>query len=175
MKYTITIGGRGAEVITHEITEEQYQKLKEGGVEEEQMDQDEIDEVLGLEHLFEDIEPRYAGAYLDSLYLQVKDENDVVIHTIEEIDYDNITSDEVYCDEKKYLFIEDYCKGDFWVYNIELDEEFDKNKLKLQLTDVGCRFDLVTGLVYDGNNFEDERDYGDTSGKGFYYILNEGY
>lgn len=175
MKYTITIGGRGAEVITHQITEEQYEVFKEGRVEEDQMEHDEINDVLGLEYLFEDTELRYVGAYLDSLYLQVKDENDVVIHTMEKIDYDNIISDEVYCDEKHYLFIEDYSKGDFWEYNIELEEEFDKDKLVLQLTDIGCRIDLVTGISYNGNNFEDERDYGDTSSKGFYYILSEEY
>ena len=173
MKYTITIGGRGAEVITHQITEEQYNIFKEGRVEEDQMEHDEIDDILGLEALFEDTELRYMGAYLDSLYLQVKDENNVVIHTIEKIDYDNITSDEVYCDGNHYLFIEDYSKGDFWEYNIELEEEFDKDKLVLQLTDIGCRIDLVTGISYNGNTFEDERDYGDTSSKGFYYILSE--
>ena len=175
MKYTITIGGRGSEVMIYEITEEQHQTLKEGRVEEDQMDHDEINEVLGLEFLFDNVEPRYMGAYLDSLYLEVKDENDVVIHTIEKIYYDKITSDEVYCDGKHYFFIEDYCKGEFWVYNIELDEEFDKDKLILQLTDVGCRVDLVTGITYNGNNFEDERDYGDTSSKGYYYSLSEGY
>jgi hypothetical protein len=47
--------------------------------------------------------------------------------------------------------------------------------LILQLTDVGCRIDLVTGITYNGNSFEDERDYGDTSSKGFYYSLSEGY
>jgi hypothetical protein len=31
----------------------------------------------------------------------------------------------------------------------------------------------VTGISYDGNKFEDVRDYGDTSSKGFYYILSE--
>jgi hypothetical protein len=173
MKYTITIGGRGSEVITHKLTEEQHNTFKEGRVEEDQMEHDEIDDILGLEALFEDTEPRYMGAYLDSLYLQVKDENDEVVFTQEVIDYDKIISDEVYCDGNHYLFIEDYSKGDFWVYNIELEEEFDKDKLVLELTDIGCRIDLVTGISYDGNKFEDVRDYGDTSSKGFYYILSE--
>ena len=173
MKYTITIGGRGSEVITYKITEEQYLTLKEGSVEEDQMDHEQINEVLGLEYLFDNIEPRFMGAYLDSLYLEVKDENDVVIHILEKIDYDKIISDEVYCDGNHYLFIEDYSKGDFWVYNIELEEEFDKDKLVLELTDIGCRIDLVTGISYDGNKFEDVRDYGDTSSKGFYFNLSD--
>lgn len=174
MKYTITIGGRGADVITYELTEEQHQTLKEGGVEEDQMDHDEINDVLGFEYLFDNIEPKYNGAYLDSLHIEVKDENNVVIYTMEKIDYDKTISNEVYCDEKHYFFIEDYSKGDFWVYNIELDEEFDKDKLILQLTDVGRRIDLVTGIMYDSNDFDDERDHGDTSSKGYYYHLTTG-
>jgi hypothetical protein len=173
MKYRITIGGRGAEVITHKITKEQHNIFIEGNVDEDLMSHDEINDVLGLEYLFDDTELRYMGAYPESLYLQVKDENDEVIFTQETIDYDKIISDEVYCDDNHYLFMQDYSKGEFWVYEIEIEEEFDKDKLILELTDVGCIVDLVTGISYDGNKFEDVRDYGDTSSKGFYFNLSD--
>ena len=51
MKYTIEVNGKGAESFLHKLTEEQYETLQDGGVEEDQMDQDQISEILGVDFL----------------------------------------------------------------------------------------------------------------------------
>ena len=61
MKYTIEVNGKGAESFLHKLTEEQYETLQDGGVEEDQMDHDQISEILGVDFL--DTEDIITGIY----------------------------------------------------------------------------------------------------------------
>jgi len=52
MNYKIEIQGRGSEFTIYELTEEQKEKLQDGGIEDDVMDSDQICEVLEVEDYF---------------------------------------------------------------------------------------------------------------------------
>jgi fructokinase len=49
MKYKITLGGRGADIYVHRLNEEQHKLLKEGEVEKEKIDMDDIAKIINKE------------------------------------------------------------------------------------------------------------------------------
>ena len=79
-RYTIEIGGRGAECYVFPLTDEQLTNLKIGGIVEEKMDMDNVYQILGVESVL-DTDFTYVGPYDDSdmYYIKVLDENDEVI------------------------------------------------------------------------------------------------
>ena len=82
---------------------------------------------------------------------------------------------QIYNENKKYLFIEDYCKGQHIVYDIPLEEEFDISKLKFKIADISERIEIVEGITYEGQDFDLYKSYGTTDSKGLYYILKQEY
>lgn len=189
MKYKIILGGRGSDVWVHRLTEEQKEKLYDGGVEEDMMDVDEICEVLGVENL-DQTDEVYGGPYLNdkNFTLEVFDETgkkvwdsyngkesytekekeefwDFDMDLCEQYDYYEIVAD-----DNNILLVEDYQKGEWRQYEIETDL-FDPNQITPIVKEVGERIPIITGLCYEGKELE-TKDWLDTTSKGFYYHLN---
>jgi len=75
-------------------------------------------------------------------------------------------------EEDKSLIIEDYTKGQFFQYDIELDEEFDPKKLKPIVTEIGERVEIITNFTYNETDLSLFKEYGDYWSKGLTYYLN---
>ena len=173
MKYTIEVNGRGGENFIHKLTEEQYETLQDGGVEDNDMSQDQISEVLGTHFLEaeEMITGIYPGSDSDNISITVKDESDEVVWESED-DFDFEEYENYYqFNDTHYLSVEDYQKGNFFNYTLETDEEFNPEMLVAVLVELldGCS-ELITDIKY--KDHEMIKDYGDTSSKGFTYMLN---
>ena len=171
MKYTIEVNGRGGENFIHKLTEEQYETLQDGGVEDNDMSQDQISEVLGTHFL--EAEEMITGIYTgsDNISITVKDESDEVVWESEDdFDFEEYV-DEYQFNDTHYLSVEDYQKGNFFNYTLETDEEFNPEMLVSVLVELldGCS-ELITDIKY--KDHEMIKDYGDTSSKGFTYMLN---
>jgi len=188
MKYKIILGGRGADVWVHNLTEEQREQLEEGNVEGDEMDIDQIAEVLGLDHI-DGTDEVYGGPYMGktNFVIEVYDEEDKKIwdsyngketFTDEEakefwdFDYDLIEEydkHEIVADSENTLLVEDYQKGNWRQYEIETDS-FDPNKITPVVKEVGEMIEIITGLCYEGVELETV-DWLDTWSKGYYYHL----
>ena len=185
MKYTIEVNGKGAEAFIHKLTgyytqtnfyqiqstEEQYENLLEGGVEDDAMDVDEINEVLGMDFL--DSEDIITGIYTggENIQIIVKDEEgEVVWESDEDFEFEEY-QDEYKFNDTTYFSAEDYQKGNFFNYVLETDEDFNPELLSAVLVEIlDGRSELITDIKYNGQ--EMEKEYGDTISKGFTYMLN---
>ena len=100
----------------------------------------------------------------------VTDESeDVIWKSDDEFDFEEYEDDYRYNDGR-YLLIEDYIKGNFFNYILETDEDFNPELLSSKLIELlDGRSELITDIKYDGQ--EMEKEYGDTSSKGFTYML----
>lgn len=171
MKYTIEVNGKGAEAFIHKLTEDQYEALQDGGVEEDQMDTDQISEVLGVDFLETDniITGIYTGG--ENIQIIVKDDSgEIVWESDDEFDFES-WEDDYQFNDTTYFSAEDYQKGNFFNYTLETDEEFNPEMLTAVLVELldGCS-ELITDIKY--NEHEMIKDYGDTISKGFNYMLN---
>ena len=178
MKYKIKLGGRGADIWVHDINEEQKKLLKEGNVTSDQMEMDDIAKVLNVE-MVDESDEIFTGVYdeRDAIVIEVRDESgDLIFDSTEEDNWyfddetmmDNDNYDSVHEGDNKF-FVESYSKGNFFAFELEC-EEFDPTKLSPKLVEIGERFQLITGLYYDGQELEKEFD--DYWGKGYYYHLS---
>lgn len=180
MKYKIKLGGRGADIWVHEITEEQKTILKEGNVEQDKMEMDDIAKVLNKE-MVDDSDIIYTGVYDEAsdMVIEVYDENgDLVFDSTENGDswyfdedmmMDNDNYESVY-EEGNFFFVESYSKGNFFEFELEC-EEFNPKLLTPELLEINDRWQLITGLYYDGKKIE-YPEFGDYWGKGYYYHLS---
>jgi hypothetical protein len=171
MKYTIEVNGKGGEAFIHKLTEEQYEALQDGGVEDDQMDKDQIDEILGVDFLETDdiIMGIYSGS--DNIEIVVKDESgEIVWQSDDEFIFEEVEDDYQFNDTT-YFSAEDYQKGNFFNYILETEEEFNPEMLTAVLVELldGCS-ELITDIKY--NEHQMIKDYGDTRSKGFNYMLN---
>lgn len=171
MKYTIEVNGRGGESFIHKISQEQYEQLQDGGVEDDAMDSDEINEVLGVDFL--ETDDIISGIYNDgeSIWITVRDEDgEVVWESDDDFDFSEY-EDKYYYNDTTYFNAEDYQKGNFFNYVLEIDEDFNPELLSAVLVELlDGRSELITDLKYNGE--EMLKDYGDTTSKGFHYMLN---
>jgi hypothetical protein len=172
--YKITLSGRGAEVFPFKIDEDQYQVFREKGVEHDELENDEICGILDVETYFDCPNDSLLGIYPMSFRLTVQDENGEIVYDTEVLDSEKCDFEETYCDEGKYLIIEDYIKGDGVVYDIPLEEDFDIEKLRFKSFDIGCRVEIVTDILYDEKDYNIYKSFGDMSSKGYYYHLTSG-
>lgn len=171
MKYTIEVNGKGAEAFIHKLTEDQYEALQDGGVEEDQMDTDQISEILGVDFLETDniITGIYTGG--ENIQIIVKDDSGKIVwESDDEFDFES-WEDDYQFNDTTYFSAEDYQKGNFFNYTLETDEEFNPEMLTAVLVELldGCS-ELITDIKY--NDHEMIKDYGDTISKGFNYMLN---
>lgn len=179
MKYKITLGGRGADIWVHRLTDEQHKLLQEGEVEKDRMEHDDIAKVLDRDYI-DDSEDIFTGVYDNTgdIVIQVFNESDeMVFDSLADddwyfddetrMDYENY--DSVFEGDDHTLFVESYSKGTFFEFELETEEEFDPTKLSPVITEVGERFEMITGLCYKGEELEKE--FSDYWGKGYYYHL----
>jgi len=175
MKYKIEVSGRGGESFIFRLTEEQREKFSDADVESGNMSYEEICEVLGVEDYFscnEQIMGLYNGKnHGEHLLVEVFDEHDNPIwSSTEELDFQEV--EESYeCNDGNFLLIEDYQKGLFWRYELELEEEFNSDLLSIKIVELlDGMSELITDIKYNGQSI-DYKDYGDTSSKGYNYLL----
>lgn len=180
MKYKIVLGGRGADIYIHKINKEQHKLLKEGQVEVNQMEYEEIAKVLNSEEvdITDDIYTGlYWGSSAEDFQIEVFDETDKIV-------FDSLSTEKWYFDENilmeyenydsvfdediPLLIVESYSKGTFFNFELET-EDFDPKKLSPVITEINERFELITGLCYEGVELNYE--FGDYWGKGYYYHL----
>ncbi len=172
--YKITLGHKGSEIYPFKLNTEQYTTFQEKRVEFDEMEYEQICEVLGVEDYFDSPLDSLMGPYPETFYMKVEDEDGNLIYETDEFNYDKSDYEEKYCSQEAYLIIEDYCKGEHLVYDIPLEEDFDIEKLRFEVKDVGCRVEIVTDILYDDKKFEIYKSFGDTSSKGYYYHLTAG-
>jgi hypothetical protein len=175
MKYNISLGGRGSDCRIFRVSDEEFQYLKENGVEEENLEYEEICDYLQKELLFDEADEYVVGPYLDELYLVVQDEDKNVIFESESMPddvIDNSVWESCQLEGENYFVIEDYSKGNFFSFEVE-NENFDINKLSFIVKEIAESRDFIVGLKYDGVDLTDTKEYGDYWSKGLYYLLSQ--
>ena len=158
--YKIILGGKGAEVFPFKLNTEQYETLRDKGVEHDELDYDEICKILGVELFFDCPEETIMGPYPDNMFIRVEDEEGNVVYQSEDFDNDKFDYEEQYCGKDAYLMVEDYCKGNHIEYDIPLEEDFDIEKLRLKVDDVGCRVEVISGILYEEKDYKIYKSYG---------------
>lgn len=172
--YKITLGHRGSEVFPFELNTKQYETLRDGRVEYDELSYDEICEILEVESFFDSPLNSLIGPYVDTFYMKVEDEDGNLVYETEELNPEKCDYEEKYCSQNAYLIIEDYCKGEHLIYDIPLEEDFDIEKLRFEVNDIGCRVEIVTEILYDDKKYDLCKTFGNTTSKGYYYHLTAG-
>jgi hypothetical protein len=171
MKIKIEVCGKGCEAFLHKITEEQLDILSNGGVEDDEMPVEEIEEVLKIDSIT-DTDNISTGVYHDSFTIRVLNEDETVLwESDDEFEFSEYEGKYLYNDDR-YLMIQDYQKGHFFTYKLEIEDEFDPSLLIAINTELldGVA-DIITGVKYGETKIEWE-DFGDTISKGFYFSLS---
>lgn len=166
---TIEVWGKGSEAFLHKITEEQYETLLDSGLEDDQMDQDEISQVLNLD-FFLDTDDIVTGIYHDSFILKAFDENKKLIWQSDDFEFSEYKEKYLYNDDY-YLMISEYQKGNFFNLTLQIEStDFNPDLLIAETTELldGVE-DLITDLYYEGVLLAKE--LGDTRSNGFVYSL----
>ena len=172
-KYKIIVGGRGGECYIHHIDTTKKVSLLSEDVEENQMETEDIAKILGVDFVT-DSDEIYLGPYYDpEVYLiTVLDENENVVW---ESDNEHQFPDEGWnykYTDSDVLIVEDYVKGQFFTYDIELEQDFDPSKLAVMVTELAERIEVITDIIYNGVDLRDYKEYGDYWSKGISYYLN---
>ncbi len=132
---------------------------------------DQINEVLGIDFL--DTEEIITGIYPggENFQIIVKDESgEVVWESDENFEFEEYEDDYQYNDTN-YFSAEDYQKGNFFNYELETEEEFNPEMLVAVLVELlDGRSEIITDIKY--KDHEMSKEYGDTTSKGFTYMLN---
>jgi hypothetical protein len=172
-KYKIVISGRGAECYVHSINEEQLKEFISSEVESGDCEPETISEILNKEDIFE-TDNIFLGPYNnpEDFLIQVFNDNNVKIWESDQKFEFQGTENEYLFETDNSLLIEDYTKGEFYNYEIEVDGEFDENKLKPVITEIAEVVEIITGFYYGDVDLNNYKDYGDYWSKGITYYLN---
>ena len=172
-KFTIAIHGRGSEINVHDVSTQQYEKLKHLNLDECILE--DVADILELDDSFGLIESEeiYIGAHPENSRLSVTQENensevfseDLSSLVFSEKIYEKASTIEVY--QKNKLYVNDNIKGTFFTLDFE-GEKFEPEKLELHFTEVEG-IELVSSFKYDG----EECDFGDYWSKGITYFLSD--
>jgi len=174
--FKLTLGGRGAEIFIHPISEEQKTQLQEMDIENKDVsvDWDKLNEVLKTD--WDSSDDTYTGAYDNptAYHIRVFDEDDNEVFAsdddfyMEEGDSDN---DYQFVEKENVFVAEHYMKGTFKEYELKIDGDFDPSKLTPVVVEINETLSVITDLKYDGKEIEDF-EYGDDWSKGaFFYIF----
>lgn len=177
MKYKVVLGGRGAELYVHRINQEQKSKLKGMDVENHSVpvDWDKLIEVLDVD-MWDNTDEVYSGIYPspDLYYISVFDENDGLVWESNDdffMDQGDEDNDYKFINEVDVLLIEHSFKGSLKEYNLEIEGEFNPEKLTYKSIDYNEEVEIITDLKYDNKEMELE-EWGDNWSKGtFLYIF----
>jgi len=172
--YKIILGGRGADVFVHPVTEHQKEQLRELGVGDDDvdMDFDKLNEILGVDS-WDYADESYTGSYTgDSCHIAVYDGETLVWASSEDdmINEGETSGDYKYIDKGDVLVIEHYVKGTFKEYNLPIEGEFDISKLTYKLVDIHEEIEVITALKYDNTDLDDY-EWGDYWSKGTFFYL----
>jgi hypothetical protein len=172
-KYKIVISGRGAECYVHSINEEQLKEFISSEVESGDCEPETISEILNKEDIFE-TDNIFLGPYNnpEDFLIQVFNDNNIKIWESDQKFEFQETENEYLFETDNSLLIEDYTKGEFYNYEIEVDGEFDENKLKPVITEIAEVVEIITGFYYGDVDLNNYKDYGDYWSKGITYYLN---
>lgn len=175
--YKVILGGRGAELYIHKINEEQKEKLKEMDVENHNVavNWDKLVEVLNVD-MWDSTDEVYSGIYTspELYYISVYDENDELVWESDDdfyMDQGEEDDDYKFIESQNALLIEHYFKGSLKEYKLEIEEEFNPEKLTFKLLDYNEDVEIITDLKYDNKEMELE-EWGDNWSKGTYFYIN---
>ena len=171
--YRITVSGRGSESYIHKLDDNQGKSLFDLNVEDNECSNEEICEILNKNDIF-DTDDIVLGVYNnpEHYYIEVKNDNNVLIWDSTTKHEFKDTQVEYEFGDDKILIVEDYVKGILFTYEIELEEDFDSDKLTPIITDIGERIEVITDLMYGDVDLSFFKDYGDYWSKGISYYLN---
>ena len=172
-KYKIIVGGRGGECYIHHINTDTKISLISEHVEEDKLDTEQVADILDIDFVT-DSDEVYIGPFNDpeTYLITVIDENDNVVwesdnnHKFENEEW------EFRYNDTDVLIVEDYIKGQFYTYELELEQDFESSKLIPIVTELGERLQIITDLVYNGVELNSYKEYGDYWSKGISYYLN---
>lgn len=169
-KLTIEVYGKGCESFIHKLSNEQFRILSKRKVTKNKMDEYEIQDILGVDSIT-DTDNILIGLYPGSINIKVIDEDGGLIWESDD-DFEFSDYDEEYLFyDNEYLMVQDYQKGLFFSYQLELHEEFNENLLIACNSEVldGVA-DIVTDIKY--GDIEMQKEFGDTRSNGVYYSLS---
>ena len=75
-------------------------------------------------------------------------------------------------EDDQVLVVEDYSKGIFYEYELELEQDFDSKLLVPIATEIAEKIEIITGLLYDESDLSYYKEYGDYWSKGLTFHLN---
>jgi len=168
MKYKIALSGKGAECYLFEITKEQSESLSQG-LETDSMDLDSIQDYLDIEDI-NDCQSVITGPYLGYLNLVVSDAEEKQIFILDNPDFElHEKWIDINCDSNNFLLVENYCKGNFFSFDLETEKDFDINKLTLVITNIADHREIISSILYDG--VELGKEWGNYHSKGYNFII----
>lgn len=169
-KYRIEVSGKGGESYIFKLTDEQKQKLHEGNVISDEMESDEIADVLEVNDVY-DTDDIILGVYPNLIYIEVFNENNDKIWSSGD-KFEMVSDDIEYLyDEPNILIVEDYVKGHFFTYDLEIEEEFDPKHLSPVIVSLSETIEIIRDLKYNNFDLRPFKDYGDYWSKGLTYYL----
>lgn len=172
-KYKIEVSGKGSEVMVFPLDDLQKTKLLNGDVEGEGMTSGEVLEVLEVEE-FLDSEHILIGLYPNPNLLSIRVYDEGGIKIWESDDEFNLQSEDIeyLYEEPNTLVVEDYIKGTPFIYDLEIEEEFDPKHLEPIVVSVGEVIELMTDLKYNNVILSPFREFGDYWSKGLSFYLS---
>lgn len=175
MKYKIEVSGRGCEAFIFKLTSEQKQRLWDLDVESGNVSYEEICEILNVEDYFS-TDDTLMGIHPGSnhgeyLWMKVLDEQENIIWESDEDFNFEVVENRYEFNDGEYLLIEDYLKGHFWNFYLETEDEFNPKMLSCIVVELlDGLSEQITNIKYNDQDLEKE--YVDTSSKGYTYYLS---
>ena len=171
MKYKIEIIGHGVDCYVHKIDENQLRDLIDNEIESGMTSIFEISDILSIDDSLE-TDLVHTGFYNDSGSYIIRVTCDDKVLDFEDYDFDDYDYSSIYRDDN-YLIISDSVKGNIFNYDIEIDGEFDIEKLKPVVLDMCENLDIIVDFTYDDRELTDNKEWGDYDSKGFNYYICE--
>ena len=88
--YKIILAGKGAELYPFELNTKQYETFRDNGVEQDEMECDDICKILEVESFLDSPNESIMGPFADSFILRVEDEDGKVVYETEVLDIEKI-------------------------------------------------------------------------------------
>jgi hypothetical protein len=171
-KYFIEVSGNGSECFVFDITDNQREKLTNMNKDINTLDVDDILDLVEEDSLY-DCGHFYVGPHTttNSFTITVKDENGKKIWRSP--NNWNIPEEciELMCNSKNTLIVDGKSKGFFYDYAIELEGEFEEEKLSVIVTDIGGKVQVISDITYEDFSLNTYKEYGDYNTKEYSYTL----
>ena len=97
--YKIILSGKGAEVFPFKLKDDQYEVLRDKGVEMDELEYDEITGILDVESYFDCPNESLLGTYPNSFRVTVQDQEGNLVYESDKFDPEKCDFEEIYCDE----------------------------------------------------------------------------